>query len=167
MYLLFPFSVMIKKFDMKLTKIVPLIVLIVFAINAIAQQFPPQTVVFKVRKVVKKVEVVSGEEPAFVIVEENASFQGGDVNTFRIWVQHNMGYPDSAVEANISGRIIVQFSVDHKGKVCDVNILRGVHPLLDKEAIRAILKSPQWVPGKQGGKPVKQQFVIPIIFSLQ
>ena len=51
MYLLFPFSVMIKKFDMKLTKIVPLIVLIVFAINAIAQQFPPQTVVFKVRKV--------------------------------------------------------------------------------------------------------------------
>lgn len=158
---------MVKKFDMKLTKTISLIVLIVFAMNVIAQQLPPQTVVFKVRKVQKEVVVVTCEEPAFVIVEENASFQGGDVNTFRIWVQQNMVYPTAAAEAGISGRVIVQFSVNSKGFVCDARVLQGVHPELDKETIRAILKSPQWVPGKQGGKPVKQQFIIPLVFQLQ
>jgi protein TonB len=115
----------------------------------------------------KKDEVVQEEEQAFVVVEENASFQGGDVNTFRLWVQSNMVYPTQAAEAGISGREIVQFAVNSKGVVCDAKVLRGVHPELDKEAIRCIISSPPWVPGKQGGKSVKQQFVIPIIFQLQ
>ena len=51
--------------------------------------------------------------------------------------------------------------------IVDAKVLRGVHPELDKEAIRCILSSPKWIPGKQGGKSVKQQFVIPIVFQLQ
>jgi len=103
----------------------------------------------------------------FQIVEEPASFQGGDVGTFRIWVQSNMVYPTAASEAGISGKVIVQFAVNSHGKVVDAKVLRGVHPELDKEAVRCILSSPSWAPGKQGGRAVKQQFVIPIIFQLQ
>jgi protein TonB len=112
-------------------------------------------------------EVQEEYEPPFIIVEENASFKGGDVNTFRSWVQQTIVYPPIAAEAGISGKVFVQFCVNSKGVVCDIKVLRGVHPELDKEVVRCINLSPAWGPAKQGGKAVKQQFVMPIIFQLQ
>jgi periplasmic protein TonB len=128
-----------------------------------ANEAPPEEIVVEE----KKDEVVEADEPAFVIVEENASFMGGDINSYRLWVQQNIVFPTAAAEAGIAGKVIVQFAVNSKGKVVDAKVLRGVHPELDKEAIRCIMGSPQWTPGKQGGKSVKQQFVIPIVFQLQ
>jgi periplasmic protein TonB len=119
-------------------------------------------------EVVKEEEpVIVEEEPAFVFVEEQATFQGGDVGTFREWVQKNLVYPPVAVENGIFGRVTVQFAVNSKGDVVDVKILRGVDPSLDKETIRVIMSSPKWGAAKQGGRAVKQQFVIPVIFMLQ
>ena len=83
-------------------------------IKDVVNEAPPEEI--KVEE--KKDEVVRGEEPAFIIVEENATFQGGDINTFRIWVQQNMVYPTAAAEAGISGKVIVQFAVNSKGVVC-------------------------------------------------
>jgi protein TonB len=111
--------------------------------------------------------VIVEEEPAFVFVEEQATFQGGDINLFREWVQKNLVYPPVAVENNVFGRVTVQFAVNSKGEVTDVKILRGVDPSLDKETIRVIMSSPKWGAAKQGGRAVKQQFVIPVIFMLQ
>jgi protein TonB len=119
-------------------------------------------------EVVKEEEsVIVEDEPAFVFVEEQATFQGGDVSTFREWVQKNLVYPPVAVENGIFGRVTVQFAVNSRGEVTDVKILRGVDPSLDKETIRVIMSSPKWGPAKQGGRAVKQQFVIPVIFMLQ
>lgn len=131
----------------------------------ITNEAPPEEIIIEER--VEKERVVEDDGPAFVIVEENATFQGGDINSFRLWVQQNIVYPTAAAEAGISGKVIVQFAVNSRGQVVDVKVLRGVHPELDKEAMRCILSSPRWNPGKQGGKSVKQQFVIPIVFTLQ
>lgn len=121
----------------------------------------------------EKIEVVKQEEPAivqeekvFIIVEEQASFQGGDVNTFRDWVTKNLKYPVVAAENGIQGKVYVQYAVNSKGDVVDVKVVRGVDPSLDKEAVRVIMSSPKWEPGKQGGMKVKQQFTIPISFIL-
>lgn len=116
---------------------------------------------------VEEEPVIVEDEPAFVFVEEQATFQGGDVSTFRQWVQNNLVYPPVAVENGIFGRVTVQFAVNSRGDVVDVKILRGVDPSLDKETIRVIMSSPKWGPAKQGGRAVKQQFVIPVIFMLQ
>ncbi|MFO7370383.1 MAG: M56 family metallopeptidase [Bacteroidales bacterium] len=110
--------------------------------------------------------IVEGE-PTFVFVEEQASFQGGSLETFREWVQKNLVYPAVAKENGIFGRVTMQFAVNSQGKIYDVKVLRGVDPSLDKEAIRIITSSPDWVPAKQGGKNVKQQFVMPVVFSLE
>jgi protein TonB len=122
----------------------------------------------------EKIEVVKEEEPAivqeeevFLIVEEQATFQGGDVNTFRDWVMKNIKYPAVAQENGIKGKVYVQYAVNSKGEVCDVKVVRGVDPSLDKEAVRVILSSPLWEPAKQRGTKVKQQFTIPISFVLQ
>jgi len=107
------------------------------------------------------------KEPIFQIVEESASFQGGNVGNFRIWVQQNLIYPTEASKGKIQGKVIVQFAINSKGFLVNIKILRGVHPLLDNEVIRCLNSSPKWSPGRQGGRAVKQQFVIPIIFGLQ
>ncbi|MBN1143405.1 MAG: TonB family protein [Bacteroidales bacterium] len=112
-------------------------------------------------------QVIVEEEPAFVFVEEQATFKGGSLDTFREWVQKNLVYPPVAVENGIFGRVTVQFAVNSRGEVVDVKVLRGVDPSLDKETIRVIMSSPKWGAAKQGGRAVKQQFVMPVIFQLQ
>lgn len=104
---------------------------------------------------------------SFVKVDEQAVFQGGNIDTFRDWVQKNLVYPEEAVKAGIFGEVYVQFAVNTQGKVYDVKILRSANPLLDKETVRVIESSPLWLPAKRGGKVVKQQFVIPVNFILQ
>ena len=114
----------------------------------------------------KKEEVVVEEEVPFLIVEEPATFQGGDITKFSEWVQKNIKYPAEYAETTISGKVIAQFSIDAKGKIVDIKILRGLDPLLDNEVIRVLQSSPLWKPAKQSGRAVKQQFTIPVVFKL-
>jgi periplasmic protein TonB len=134
-------------------------------VKEVVAEAPPEEI--KIEDTQQTEEVQEEYEPPFIIVEENATFKGGDVNTFRTWVQSNIVYPPVAAEAGISGKVFVQFCVNSRGQVCDIKVLRGVHPELDKEVVRCITNSPGWTPAKQGGKAVKQQFVMPIIFQLQ
>ena len=116
---------------------------------------------------VMKQQSLPADEQVFIVVEEQASFQGGSVNEFRTWVTTNLKYPDIAIKKGISGKVYVQYAVNSKGDVVDVKVVRGVDPSLDKEAIRVISSSPKWEPAKQKGTKVKQQFTIPIAFQLQ
>lgn len=107
------------------------------------------------------------EEEVFFIVEDMPSFQGKGQEGFRTWIAQNLRYPEIAAENGISGKVYVQFAVNSKGQVVDAVVVRGVDPALDKEAVRVVMASPKWAPGKQRGKSVKVQFTFPINFVLQ
>ena len=107
------------------------------------------------------------EEEVFFIVEDMPSFQGKGQEGFRTWIAQNLRYPEIAAENGISGKVYVQFAVNSKGQVVDAVVVRGVDPALDKEAVRVVMASPKWTPGKQRGKSVKVQFTFPINFVLQ
>jgi protein TonB len=108
------------------------------------------------------------EEEVFYIVEDMPTFNGGDPATeFRKYIAQNLRYPEIAAENGISGRVIVQFAVNKTGSVVDATIVRSIDPALDKEAIRVVMSSPKWTPGKQRGKAVKVLFTFPINFVLQ
>ena len=107
------------------------------------------------------------EEEVFFIVEDMPSFQGKGQEGFREFISKNLRYPEIAAENGISGKVYVQFAVNSKGKVVDAVVVRGVDPALDKEAVRVVISSPNWAPGKQRGNPVKVQFTFPINFVLQ
>jgi TonB family protein len=154
-----------------------IIFLIFFSIMVIDQlyaQTAPPKVVFKVRKphsspvrvVDEKYQYVVAEQ-VFVVVEENATFMGGDLETFRAWVLEHLVYPDSAAKLGIEGKVILSFVVNPKGIIEKTVVLRGVDSALNNEAIRVVTSSPKWVPGRQGGKNISQQFTIPIAFKLQ
>ncbi len=108
------------------------------------------------------------EEQVFYIVEDMPTFNGGDPAVeFRKYIAQNLRYPEIAAENGISGRVIVQFAVNTNGRVVDAVVVAGVDPALDKEAIRVVMSSPPWTPGKQRGKEVKVLFTFPINFVLQ
>ncbi|HNW51836.1 MAG TPA: TonB family protein [Prolixibacteraceae bacterium] len=107
------------------------------------------------------------KKPVYTTVDVTASFQDGDLNSFRNWVMSNLQYPEVAAENGIQGKVYVEFTVNAKGEVENVNVLKSVDPSLDKEAIRVIESSPKWTPAKYKKKKVNQAFVIPLSFVLQ
>ena len=95
------------------------------------------------------------------------TFQGGSVNDFSRWVNQNLVYPFEAKEKGLQGRIALSFTVSETGKVKDVKVLRGVDPILDNEAVRAIEASPEWTPGMIDEKPVPVTYTFPVVFMLR
>jgi periplasmic protein TonB len=101
---------------------------------------------------------------AFLIVEEMPRFMGGDINKFRQWVMRRAIYPEEAIDNNIKGTVVVTFIVEKDGSVTNVKVVKGVHPLLDEEAIKVISSSPRWSPGLQRGQAVRVRYSIALIF---
>ncbi|MDG5490340.1 energy transducer TonB [Psychroserpens sp. SPM9] len=62
-------------------------------------------------------------------------------------------------------RINVMFKIDKEGHVTGVKA-RAPHPKLEEEAKRVIYELPQFVPGKQKGKPVIVPYSLPILFQV-
>ena len=106
------------------------------------------------------------EEDFFTIVEQMPTFQGGDLDKFRQWVNKNITYPMIARENGIEGTVRCEFIVNAQGHVENVKVLRSVVGTLDAEAVRVLSSSPQWSPGRQQGKAVKVKVNIPIVFRL-
>ena len=121
-------------------------------------------------EVIQQVDVVEEtieDDQPFLIAETMPSFQGGDLNTFRTWVQQNVKFPQIALENGIQGRVSCSFVVNKDGSIVDAEVIRGVDPSLDKEALRVINSMPKWSPGKQRGKPVRVKYTVPVTFRLQ
>jgi protein TonB len=106
-------------------------------------------------------------EPAPAIrVEEMPAFPGGDEALLK-YIAEKIIYPEEAAANGIQGRVTLRFVVASDGSVKQVEILRGVHPDLDKEAIRVISLLPKWKPGKQNGIAVPVFFSVPVNFKLK
>jgi protein TonB len=104
---------------------------------------------------------------ALFIVEVMPSFKGGDISKFRDWVQKRTNYPQLAIDKKLSGTVYLTFIVEKDGTVSNVTVIKGVDPLLDYEAAKAISESPKWTPGLQRGQPVRVRFSIPLIFTFK
>ena len=108
-------------------------------------------------------EGIATDEP-FIMVEVMPSFKGGDINKFRDWVGKRTNYPQAAYDNKIRGKVFLTFIVEKDGSVSNVTVVKGVSPLLDSVAVKAISESPKWNPGLQRGQPVRVRFQIPLNF---
>ena len=111
-----------------------------------------------------KVEEVT--EEIFVVVEEQPEFPGGNTAMMK-FLSDNIKYPVIAQENGIQGRVITNFVVERDGSITDVQVVRGVDPSLDKEAVRVIQSMPRWKAGRQRGSAVRVRFTLPVVFRLQ
>jgi periplasmic protein TonB len=121
-------------------------------------------------KVIEKIvfEAAPEEEDTdqiFLVVEEQASFPGG-MEAWANYLRKNMKYPAQARRMGIEGRVFLKFVVDEKGKVSNIEILRGIGGGCDEEAVRVLQNAPNWSPGKQRGRAVKSYMQLAIVFKL-
>ena len=107
------------------------------------------------------------EEQIFYKVETMPSFMGGDISTFRNWVQSKVKYPQLAQENNISGRVLLMFVVEKDGTLTNIEVLQTPDSSLSEEAIRVLKTSPKWTPGKQRNQSVRVKYTLPIDFRIQ
>lgn len=92
------------------------------------------------------------------------SKHGGDFNQY---LNNNVQFP-SGVEITGSGgiSIIAQYTVTEDGTVSDVVIIKGVHPLFDKEVLFVLRNSPKWTPARYQNHPVSIHYTIPFAFKM-
>lgn len=110
-------------------------------------------------------EVPTDDNHLFQVVECMPEFPGG-MKGCMDFIQKEMRYPEEAKNAGIQGRVHLQFIIEKDGTPAQPRIVRSVHPLLDKEALRIIRQMPKWTPGKQDGRPQRVLYTIPIQFRL-
>lgn len=119
-----------------------------------------------VAPVVEEEEEEESAQQIFTVVEKQPEFPGGTAELFK-YLSKAIKYPVIAQENGIQGRVVCSFVVNRDGSIVDIQVMRGVDPSLDKEAIRVISEMPKWKPGEQRGKPVRVRFILPVQFRLQ
>ena len=104
-------------------------------------------------------------DKTYDVVEQMPEFPGG-IQALINWIGENMSYPQSCIDQNIEGRVVVSFIVDRTGQVRDAVVVRSVAPELDAEALRVVSSMPNWIPGMHDGKPVNVKYAIPLNFKI-
>ncbi|MCM1005218.1 MAG: energy transducer TonB [Prevotella sp.] len=102
---------------------------------------------------------------AFTAVEQQASFPGG-MSALMSWLAQNLKYPTVAAGQKVQGRVIVRFIVEKDGSITSAEVMKGVDPQLDKEALRVVKAMPKWIPARNGGDIVRCFYTLPISFKL-
>jgi len=94
------------------------------------------------------------------------TFKGKGTDAFSAWVTEHLKYPKDAKAAHIDGTVKIKFVVGSNGGVQEVEVLQGVFPSLDAEAVRVVRSSPKWKPGIKDGKPIRVSYTLPVVFVL-
>lgn len=122
-----------------------------------------------------KAAVVEGDEFGHDIEERDIvasdkailpKFAGGN-DAMMIFIKNNLKYPKSAIKKGIEGIVKVECRIDENGKLVEAEVLEGIDPECDKEALRLCLHMPIFTPGSLDGKPLKSTLLIPVKFNLK
>ena len=107
---------------------------------------------------------VTGE--VYEVSDKMPEFPGGMTGLMQ-HLSKNIRYPAEAHTNNIQGRVVVSVIINTEGKVTNAQIVQGVAPSLDAEALRVTGTMPDWIPGTKDGKPVNVKYTFPVVFRLQ
>lgn len=99
------------------------------------------------------------------VVEVPAQYRGGMAALIK-FVSRNMKYPPIARRMEIEGTVYVSFIVGKSGEILEAKVIKGIDGFCDAEALRVIGLMKEWLPGQQGGRPVKVRMVLPITFRI-
>lgn len=108
---------------------------------------------------------LSQTEMVFLRVETPPQFVGGQ-DSLTVYLKNNLRYPTQAYQAKITGKVMVRFVVGSNGEISKSEIISGIGYGCDEEALRVVTLFPKWIPGRQSGKNVAVQQILPIEFAL-
>jgi protein TonB len=113
-------------------------------------------------------QVAISDTVPFVKPEVLPKFPGGDEKLIE-FVSTNIKYPAKAKKKGNVGTSYISFVIKKTGEVADIKTYKGIPGCAscDEEAKRVVKLMPKWIPGKQEGKAVDVQYVLPVKFSLK
>ena len=97
------------------------------------------------------------------------AFEGGEkgITTF---LKKEVVYPKVLIKENVTGHVTLMIDINGKGKVVDAKVTDSLHPLCDKEAIKAVKKLQFSIPntaGKMGKVLFHRKVRVPFAPPLQ
>ncbi len=108
------------------------------------------------------------KEKPYVSVEQMPQLPGGGGTAAIVAaIQRTVKYPRQALSNGVEGKVFVSFTVDSKGEVIDVALVKGLGSGLDEETMRAIKALPRFIPGRQNGRDVSVSFTVPVTYRIQ
>ncbi len=118
------------------------------------------------------------EGEVFKVVEEMPRFPGCEEITDAAertkcaqtkmleFIFKNIKYPDEARKNGVEGMSVVKFIVEKDGSISEAEIARSIGSGCDEEVLKVVYLMPNWIPGKQRGRTVRTQFMLPVKFKL-
>lgn len=107
----------------------------------------------------------NGHITIFTICEEPPMFDGGK-EAMDEFIQSNIVYPKTCLEAGIQGSVEMSLIVYKDGTISDFKEMHSPHPDLTQSAINILNKMPKWIPGRQRGKKVVCRTTITIAYKI-
>ncbi|GAB3227434.1 hypothetical protein GCM10027346_10790 [Hymenobacter seoulensis] len=103
-------------------------------------------------------------KPALNRPDAPPQFPGGaqGLNSF---FEQNLKYPEAASVKQISGTVVMTFTVEADGHLTNPSVVQPLSPECDTEALRVLGQMPNWKPATRKGQPIATQVRIPIPFG--
>lgn len=81
-------------------------------------------------------------------------------------IQKNTPYPEAAKKLGIQGIVFLELTIDKRGKVRDVKVVKSLYEILDKVAVEMAWKL-KFKPAMQRDTPVAVKITFPYRFTLE
>lgn len=104
------------------------------------------------------------QDVLYLIVETEASFPNGK-KAWHTFLRQNLILP--SLQSSLEGKIFLSLIIEKDGKITQSEVIRGLLPNLDRAVLKALSSSPDWLPAKENGKPVKSRKILMIQFPLK
>lgn len=80
-------------------------------------------------------------DSAVIFIDKMPEFKGG-IDALMRYMERNLKYPKK-LDNSITGKVIVRFVVAKDGSIDKVEIVKSLHPELDREALYVVKRMPK------------------------
>lgn len=108
---------------------------------------------------------LNAADSVFVVVSNMPEFPGGMGQALTKYL-NTREYPADALKDSIEGSVIVEFIIEKDGSITNANVIKGVCPSIDAEAVRIISDMPKWKPGSDMRRPRRVRYRLAVDFYL-
>ena len=96
---------------------------------------------------------------------KDPEFPGGQGELFKLIYEQLAGL---SINKNLQkSKITVVFEIDTIGNVINPKVVRGIDRKIDKKVVEIVKRLPKFEPGYLYGKPIRQQYYLPINLDFQ
>ena len=108
---------------------------------------------------------LNAADSVFVVVSNMPEFPGGMGQALTEYL-NTREYPADALKDSIEGSVIVEFIIEKDGSITNANVIKGVCPSIDAEAVSIISDMPKWKPGSDMRRPRRVRYRLAVDFYL-